>query len=204
MKHRPHLSPLSVPWGSLPSTMNPKPPPSQSPKNSNRPLYSVPASLSPPLPAKKSGQQAASTFYLKCQPGSGFPEKEKNSFTKKKTRASDFIPGSFFSSSPTTTHILSSSLYPSPPQTLPYRYPCGHSSSVHSSCSADTSLFANFPIADISYTTGETPQANNQALLQSKPCVYRPPRFLWITAARASPERLASLVPTQPKKKTLR
>lgn len=181
-------------------SLNPKPPgPSQSPKNSNHPLCQRPL---PPSPLKSQVNQAASTFYLKCQPGSGFPEKKKI-HSQKKTRASDFIPGSF--SPPLPQPHISLFLYPSPPQTLPYRYPCGHSSSVHSSCSADTFLFANFTIADISYTTSETPQANNQALLQSKPCVYRLPRFLWIAAARASPERLASLVSRNPKKKhTLR
>ncbi|KAK1541652.1 hypothetical protein CPAR01_05039 [Colletotrichum paranaense] len=198
MKHLPHLSELSVPWGPFPQPQTSR---SQSvTKEFQSPA--VPASLPPPSPLKSQVNQAASTFYLKCQPGSGFPEKKKI-HSQKKNSGLRFYSWAFFSSSPTTTHI-SLSLYPSPPQTLPYRYPCGHSSSVHSSCSVDTFLFANFTIADISYTTSETPQANNQALLQSKPCVYRLPRFLWIAAARASPERLASLASRNPKKNTLR
>ncbi|KAI3554739.1 hypothetical protein CABS03_08176 [Colletotrichum abscissum] len=80
MKHLPHLSELSVPWGPFPQPQTSR---SQSvTKEFQSPA--VPASLPPPSPLKSQVNQAASTFYLKCQPGSGFPEKKKIHSQKKK------------------------------------------------------------------------------------------------------------------------
>ncbi|OHF01117.1 hypothetical protein CORC01_03684 [Colletotrichum orchidophilum] len=114
MKHCPHLSKVSA-VGSLP-----QPQTSQSGSHQRFQSPAVPASFHP-SPLKSQVNKLPPPFTSSANLVVAFPRRKKI-HSQKKTRASDFIPGTFSTSSPTTTHILSLSLSlsPSPPQTLPY------------------------------------------------------------------------------------